>query len=59
MPNMWLSGRISKRQELIEESLPDSMDLMVTCVEAGLALDAAMASVAQELELVAPILAWR
>ena len=32
------------------------MDLMVTCVEAGLALDAAMSRVAQELELVAPIL---
>ena len=33
------------------------MDLLVTCVEAGLSLDAAMARVAQELELVAPMLA--
>ncbi len=57
MPNIWLSGRIQERQKLIEESLPDAMDLMVTCVEAGLALDAAMAKVAQELEMVAPILA--
>ena len=56
-PNIWLSGRIQERQKLIEESLPDAMDLMVTCVEAGLALDAAMARVGAELEMVAPILA--
>ena len=57
LPNMWLSGQIQKRQALIEEALPDSMDLLVTCVEAGLSLDAAMSRVAQELELVAPLLA--
>jgi tight adherence protein C len=57
LPNMWLSGQIGKRQALIEEALPDSMDLLVTCVEAGLSLDAAMSRVAQELELVAPLLA--
>jgi tight adherence protein C len=57
LPNMWLSGQIQKRQALIEEALPDSMDLLVTCVEAGLSLDAAMSRVAQELELVAPMLA--
>jgi tight adherence protein C len=57
LPNLWLRGQIQKRQMLIEESLPDSMDLLVTCVEAGLSLDAAMSRVAQELELVAPILA--
>jgi tight adherence protein C len=55
-PNMWLSGRIKERQQAISGALPDAMDLMVTCVEAGLALDAAMSRVAQELELVAPIL---
>jgi tight adherence protein C len=57
LPNMWLKGQINKRQQLIGEALPDSMDLLVTCVEAGLSLDAAMGRVAQELELVAPILA--
>jgi tight adherence protein C len=55
-PNIWLSGRIKARQMAISDALPDAMDLMVTCVEAGLALDAAMSRVAQELELVAPIL---
>jgi tight adherence protein C len=57
LPNIWLSGKIKERQEAISDALPDSMDLLVTCVEAGLALDAAMARVAQELELVAPVLA--
>jgi tight adherence protein C len=57
LPNLWLSGKISERQMAIEDNLPDAMDLLVTCVEAGLALDAAMARVGQELELVAPILA--
>lgn len=57
LPNLWLRGQIQKRQMLIEDALPDSMDLLVTCVEAGLSLDAAMSRVAQELELVAPVLA--
>jgi tight adherence protein C len=57
LPNMWLNSKIANRQQAISDHLPDSMDLLVTCVEAGLSLDAAMARVAQELELVAPILA--
>jgi tight adherence protein C len=57
LPNLWLRSKIQQRQQLISEALPDAMDLLVTCVEAGLSLDAAMSRVAQELELVAPILA--
>jgi tight adherence protein C len=57
LPNLWLRGQIQKRQMIIEDALPDSMDLLVTCVEAGLSLDSAMSRVAQELELVAPVLA--
>jgi tight adherence protein C len=57
LPNMWLNSQIAKRKAAIGDNLPDSMDLLVTCVEAGLSLDAAMGRVAQELELVAPILA--
>lgn len=56
LPNMWLGSKIAQRQQVISEALPDAMDLLVTCVEAGLSLDAAMARVAQELDLVAPIL---
>ncbi len=57
LPNIWLSGKIKERQAAVSDNLPDAMDLLVTCVEAGLALDAAMSRVAQELELVAPVLA--
>jgi tight adherence protein C len=57
LPNMWLRSKITQRQTAISDTLPDAMDLLVTCVEAGLSLDAAMARVGQELELVAPILA--
>jgi len=57
LPNLWLGSRIKARQTGISDPLPDAMDLLVTCVEAGLSLDASMARVAQELDLVAPILA--
>jgi tight adherence protein C len=57
LPNLWLRSKIQARQQLISEALPDSMDLLVTCVEAGLSLDAAMSRVAQEMELVSPVLA--
>jgi len=56
-PNIWVSSKVQERKKTIENPLPDAIDLMVTCVEAGLSLDAAIARVAQELELVAPLLA--
>jgi len=56
LPNMWLRSKITQRQQMLSEALPDAMDLLVTCVEAGLSLDAAMGRVAQELELVSPVL---
>ena len=56
-PNLWLSSAISKRSKLIQQGLPDAMDLMVVCVEAGLALDAAIQRVADELSIVHPQLA--
>jgi tight adherence protein C len=57
VPNFWLNGKIKERQQALERALPDAMDLLVTCVEAGLGLDAAIARVSQELVLSAPILA--
>ncbi len=57
LPNLWVGSKVQERQQGIEQPLPDAIDLLVTCVEAGLSLDAAMARVAQEMELVAPILA--
>jgi tight adherence protein C len=57
VPNVWLNGKIKERQQALERALPDAMDLLVTCVEAGLGLDAAMARVSQEMTLSSPILA--
>jgi tight adherence protein C len=57
LPNLWLASRTKERQGTIERGLPDAMDLLVTCVEAGLGLDAALARVADELKLATPLLA--
>jgi tight adherence protein C len=56
VPNFWLNSKIKERQQALERGLPDAMDLLVTCVEAGLGLDAAMSRVAQELQLSSPLL---
>jgi tight adherence protein C len=55
-PNIWLNSKIKERQMALERALPDAMDLLVTCVEAGLGMDAAMSRVAQELKLSSPLL---
>ncbi len=57
LPNLFVSSKVSERKQALEQPLPDAVDLLVTCVEAGLSLDAALSRVAQEMELVAPILA--
>jgi tight adherence protein C len=49
VPDMWLRMKIRKRRERIRKSLPDALDLLVICVEAGLGLDQAMLRVGQEL----------
>lgn len=56
-PNAWLAGRIRERQRTIERALPDALDLLVTCVESGLGLDAALNRVAGEIRLASPLLA--
>jgi tight adherence protein C len=48
LPKMWLGGRVKARQKAISKSLPDAFDLIVTCVEAGLGLEAALARVAEK-----------
>jgi tight adherence protein C len=57
VPNLWLSSVTKQRKLRIQRDLPNAMDLLVTCVEAGLGLDQALSRVAGELKLVAPILA--
>jgi tight adherence protein C len=57
LPNGWLNRRIRLRQRDIFESFPDALDLMTVCVEAGLAMDAALAKVAVEITLKSQVLA--
>ncbi len=51
LPDLWLHMRIAKRKRKILEALPDTLDLLVICVEAGLGLDAAIFRVAEEISL--------
>lgn len=48
MPELWLRGRISKRQTDVRKAMPDALDLLTICVEAGLGFDAAMSKVFQK-----------
>lgn len=45
MPELWISSKITRRQNEIRKAMPDALDLLTICVEAGLGFDAAMAKV--------------
>ncbi|KAA0273726.1 MAG: type II secretion system F family protein, partial [Chloroflexi bacterium] len=49
-PQMWLSSRITRRQNEVRKALPDALDLLTICVEAGLGFEAAMSKVADKWE---------
>lgn len=53
-PDVWLKNQITKRWNILRKSMPDGLDLLVVCVEAGLSTDAALARVARETEISAP-----
>ncbi|MGN6121671.1 MAG: type II secretion system F family protein [Sphingomonas oligoaromativorans] len=48
-PDIWLKNTITKRSAAIRKGLPDALDLLVICAEAGLTVDAAFSRVAREL----------
>jgi tight adherence protein C len=54
IPEMWLLWRVSSRQKRLRRALPDGLDLLVICVEAGLGLDQAFMKVAEELRIAHP-----
>jgi tight adherence protein C len=47
-PNLWLGSKIARRQKSIRKAMPDALDLLTICVEAGLGFDAALAKVAEK-----------
>ena len=53
-PDFWLGKMISKRQKKMPKGLPDVLDLLVICIEAGLSLDQATARTAEELKKAQP-----
>jgi tight adherence protein C len=57
LPDFWLGNRISNRQMKIRLGLPEALDLMVICSEAGLSLDQAVLRTTGELELSQPEIA--
>jgi tight adherence protein C len=50
LPAVWLRSRISRRKNEIFKALPDALDLLTICVEAGLGFDAAMSKVNEKWE---------
>ena len=54
IPDFWLSHAINKRRQKIKLSLPDGLDLLSICLEAGLGLDQGIVRVGQELRLSHP-----
>ena len=48
-PDLWLNNKRDKRTDLIRKGVPDALDLLVICAEAGLTVDAGFARVSREL----------
>ena len=55
-PDFWLGRQISKRQASIRRGLPDVLDLLIICIEAGQSLDQATQRTAEEMLLAQPAL---
>jgi tight adherence protein C len=56
-PGMYIKNITTKRQKRMQNGLPDALDLMIICAEAGLSLDATLARVSRELAGACPDLA--
>jgi tight adherence protein C len=56
LPSMVISRMIEKRKTQIQNGLPDALDLLIVCVEAGCGLDQAIVKTSEELEITYPAL---
>lgn len=57
MPKYWVTKRQQKRQEEIQDGFPDSLDMMLVCIEAGQSMDQSIIRVASEMRASYPALA--
>ena len=55
-PSRWLDTKVAARQKALRLALPDALDLMVVCVEAGLGINASLKRVAEDFRITHPIL---
>jgi tight adherence protein C len=49
-PQLWLTSQIQSRQKEVRKAMPDALDLLTICVEAGLSFDSAISKVAEKWE---------
>jgi tight adherence protein C len=56
IPGFWLARQVTRRRKLIANGLPDALDLLIVCVEAGMGLDQAIAKASEELAVSHPAL---
>ena len=57
VPDFWLGRATKQRQKLIRNGLPDALDLLIVCLEAGSSIDGAILKASEELEVAHPELA--
>jgi tight adherence protein C len=57
LPGFWLSRQIEKQKKRIANGLPDALDLLIVCIEAGMGLDQGIAKASEELAVSHPALA--
>ena len=57
-PGLWLQRRTNHRNKAIEHGLPDALDLLIVCMEAGSSLDQAVVKASDELDITHPELAY-
>jgi len=56
LPGLWLERKMAKRRREIENGLPDALDLLVVCIEAGSGLDQAILKTSEEIAFTYPAL---
>jgi tight adherence protein C len=57
LPSMWLGRKTTLRQKQIRNGLPDALDLLIVCIEAGSGIDQALVKASDELDISYPALA--